>query len=88
MLEERKRRAIKEAVTDTVIGTAIMFPLNYLVVYVTLDLLSFNSFQITISSTIALFFVAVWRKATIRLYFEKKYDARTNTGTMEQGRSS
>lgn len=88
MLEERKRRAIKEAVTDTVIGTAIMFPLNYLVVYVTLDLLSFNSFQITISSTIALFFVAVWRKATIRLYFEKKYDARTNTGTVEQGRSS
>jgi hypothetical protein len=88
MLEERKRRAIKEAVTDTVIGTAIMFPLNYLVVYVTLDLLSFNSFQITISSTITLFFVAVWRKATIRLYFEKKYDARTNTGTVEQGRSS
>jgi len=88
MLEERKRRAIKEAVTDTVIGTAIMFPLNYLVVYVTLDLLSFNSFQITISSTVTLFFVAVWRKATIRLYFEKKYDARTNTGTMEQGRSS
>lgn len=88
MLEERKRRAIKEAITDTVIGTAIMFPLNYLVVYVTLDLLSFNSFQITISSTITLFFVAVWRKATIRLYFEKKYDARTNTRTMEQGRSS
>ena len=88
MLEERKRRAIKEAITDTVIGTAIMFPLNYLVVYVTLDLLSFNSFQITISSTITLFFVAVWRKATVRLYFEKKYDARTNTGTMEQGRSS
>lgn len=88
MLEERKRRAIKEAITDTVIGTAIMFPLNYLVVYVTLDLLSFNSFQITISSTITLFFVAVWRKATVRLYFEKKYDARTNTGTVEQGRSS
>lgn len=87
-MEERKRRAIKEAITDTLLGTAIMFPLNYLVVYVTLDLLSFNSFQITISSTITLFFVAVWRKATIRLYFEKKYDARTNTRTMEQGRSS
>ena len=88
MLEERKKRALKEAITDTLLGTAIMFPLNYLVVYVTLDLLSFNSFQITISSTITLFFVAVWRKATVRLYFEKKYDARTNTGTMEQGRSS
>ena len=87
-MNQRKRRAIKEAVTDTVLGTAIMFPLNYLVVYITLDLLSFNSFQITISSTITLFFVAVWRKATVRLYFEKKYDARTNTGTMEQGRSS
>ena len=87
-MNQKKRRAIKEAVTDTVLGTAIMFPLNFLVVYITLDLLSFNSFQITISSTITLFFVAVWRKATIRLYFEKKYDARTNTGTVEQGRSS
>ena len=82
-MNQRKRRAIKEAVTDTVLGTAIMFPLNYLVVYITLDLLSFNSFQITISSTITLFFVAVWRKATVRLYFEKKYDTRRNTSTME-----
>ena len=82
-MNQRKRRAIKEAVTDTVLGTAIMFPLNYLVVYITLDLLSFNSFQITISSTITLFFVAVWRKATVRLYFEKKYDTRRNTSTVE-----
>lgn len=81
-MNQRKRRAIKEAVTDTVLGTAIMFPLNYLVVYITLDLLSFNSFQITISSTITLFFVAVWRKATVRLYFEKKYDARRDTDSL------
>lgn len=82
-MNQRKRRAIKEAVTDTVLGTAIMFPLNFLVVYITLDLLSFNSFQITLSSTITLFFVAVWRKATVRLYFEKKYDTRRNTSTVE-----
>lgn len=82
-MNHRKRRAIKEAVTDTVLGTAIMFPLNFLVVYITLDLLSFNSFQITLSSTITLFFVAVWRKATVRLYFEKKYDTRRNTSTVE-----
>lgn len=79
----KKRRAFKEAITDTLLGTAIMFPLNYLVVYITLDLLSFNSFQITISSTITLFFVAVWRKATVRLYFEKKYETRRNTSTVE-----
>ena len=82
-MNQKKRRAIKEAVTDTVLGTAIMFPLNFLVVYITLDLLSFNSFQITLSSTITLFFVAVWRKATVRLYFEKKYDTRRNTSTVE-----
>lgn len=82
-MNQKKRRAIKEAVTDTVLGTAIMFPLNFLVVYITLDLLSFNSFQITLSSTITLFFVAVWRKATVRLYFEKKYDTRRDTSTVE-----
>ena len=69
MLEERKKRAIREAVTDTVIGTAIMFPLNYLVVYVTLDLLAVNAGQRTIAATITGVGGAVWRKATRRGYW-------------------
>ena len=83
MLEQRKKRAIREAVVDTFLGTLISFPLNFIIVYICLELLSFNALQITIATTVTLFFVAVWRKATIRLYFEKKYDTRRNTSTVE-----
>jgi hypothetical protein len=82
MLEQRKKRAIREAVVDTFLGTLIMFPLNFIIVYICLELLSFNALQITIATTVTLFFVAVWRKATIRLYFEKKYDARRDTDSL------
>ena len=82
-MNQRKRRALKEAIVDTFLGTLIMFPLNFLIVYICLELLSFNALQITIASTTTLFIVAVWRKATVRLYFEKKYDTRRNTDTME-----
>ena len=82
MLEQRKKRAIREAVVDTFLGTLIMFPLNFIIVYICLELLSFNALQITIATTVTLFFVAVCRKATIRLYFEKKYDARRDTDTL------
>ena len=82
MLDQRKKRAIREAVTDTFLGTLIMFPLNFIIVYICLELLSFNAFQITIATTGILFFVAVWRKATIRLYFEKKYDTGRDTKSM------
>jgi hypothetical protein len=82
-MKPNKKRAIKEAVIDTFLGTLIMFPLNFLIVYICLDLLSFNAFQITIASTMTLFMVAVWRKATIRLYFEKKYDTRRNSKSVE-----
>ena len=82
-MNQRKRRALKEATVDTFLGTLIMFPLNFIIVYICLELLSFNALQITIASTATLFIVAVWRKATVRLYFEKKYDTRRNTNIME-----
>ena len=82
-MKPNKKRAIKEAVIDTFLGTLIMFPLNFIIVYICLELLSFNAFQITICTTGILFFVAVWRKATIRLYYEKKYDATRNTNAVE-----
>ena len=82
-MNQKKRRALKEAIVDTFLGTLIMFPLNFIIVYICLELLSFNAIQITIATTTTLFFVAVWRKATIRLYYEKKYDARRNTEPVE-----
>ena len=82
-MNQRKRRALKEAIVDTFLGTLIMFALNFIIVYICLELLSFNAIQITIATTTTLFFVAVWRKATVRLYYEKKYDARRNTESLE-----
>ena len=81
-MNRKKKRAVKEAIVDTFLGTLIMFPLNFIIVYICLELLSFNALQITIATTVTLFFVAVWRKATIRLYFEKKYDARRDTDSL------
>lgn len=81
-MKQNQKLALKEAIADTLLGTLIMLPLNYLIIYICLDLLSFNAFEITITSTSTLFFVAVLRKAYIRLYFEKKNEARRNTRTM------
>ena len=82
-MNQRKKRALKEAIVDTFLGTLIMFPLNFIIVYICLELLSFNAIQITIATTTTLFFVAVWRKATVRLYYEKKYDTTRNTNAVE-----
>ena len=79
----KKKRAVKEAIVDTFLGTLIMFPLNFIIVYICLELLSFNALQITIATTSILFFVAVWRKATIRLYYERKYDIKRDTKSVE-----
>ena len=82
-MNQKKKRALKEAIVDTFLGTLIMAPLNYIIIYICLELLSFNALQITIATTSILFFIAVLRKAIIRLYFEKKYDITRNTNTVE-----
>lgn len=82
-MNQKKKRALKEAIVDTFLGTLIMAPLNYIIIYICLELLSFNALQITIATTSILFFIAVLRKAIIRLYFEKKYDITRNTNAME-----
>ena len=82
-MNQKKKRALKEAIVDTFLGTLIMAPLNYIIIYICLELLSFNALQITIATTSILFFIAVLRKATIRLYFEKKYDITRNTNAVE-----
>lgn len=73
-----KKAAVKEAVVDTLIGTAIMAPLNFVIISICFSL-SFNALQTTIACTSVLFFIAVARKAVIRLYFEKKNDIRRTT---------
>jgi ABC-type protease/lipase transport system fused ATPase/permease subunit len=76
-----KKLAIKEAIFDTAIGTAIMAPLNFIIISICFSL-SFNALQTTIACTTVLFFIAVARKATVRLYFEKKNDPRRDTKSL------
>ena len=74
MVHKRKITiATKEAVIDTALGTAIMAPLNYLIIDICLNL-NFNSLQIALSTTTLLFLIAVLRKCIIRLYFQSKYE--------------
>ena len=81
-MNQKKKLAIREAIVDTAVGTVIMAPLNFVIISICFSL-SFNALQTTIACTSVLFFIAVARKATVRLYFEKKNDARTNTRTVE-----
>lgn len=65
------RAAWKEAISDTVIGTIINFPLNMLSVWVIFKL------QLTVLQSSALLWavftsVAVVRKYCLRIYFKKK----------------
>lgn len=77
-MKPNKKAALKEAIVDTAIGTAIMAPLNFIIISICFSL-SFNALQTTIACTFTLFFIAVARKATVRLYFEKHNDTRTTT---------
>jgi hypothetical protein len=77
-MKPNKKAAVKEAVIDTLIGTAIMAPLNFIIISMCFSL-SFNALQTTMACTFTLFFIAVARKATVRLYFEKHNDTRTIT---------
>jgi len=81
-LNKKVKRAAKEATSDTILGTIINFPINFAIIWVCLSL-SFNALQTTIACTSIMFFFAVIRKTAVRLWFEKKYDTRTDTGTME-----
>ena len=78
-MNQKQKRAIKEAVIDTFLGTLIMAPLNFIIIYICLEVLSFNALQTTIACTSVLFFIAVARKATVRLYFEKHNDTGRDT---------
>ena len=73
-MTERVRRALIEAVTDTLLAT----PLNMVISWVIL----FYAFQYLWGPTVTMlvqtgimFFFAVSRKVYLRLYFEKRYES-------------
>lgn len=80
-MPHRVKSAFKEAMTDTLLGTVINFPLNYVILLVCLQL-SFSTFYTTITLTCIMFVIAVLRKAAVRLWFERKHEARRNSTTV------
>lgn len=69
--KQDKVRALKEAVIDTVLAGSINIPMNYVIVWVCLEILGFGA--IATSTTLIIIFTifAVTRKYHIRLYFER-----------------
>jgi len=81
-MNKQQKRALKEATSDTLIGTVINFPFNLAIIWACLTL-NFNALQTTIACTSIMFVIAIARKTFVRLWFQNRYDARTDTRTME-----
>ena len=65
------KQALKESLSDTVLGTMVNFPLNYVLIAFCLSL-EMGALEMTIFMTSILFILAVGRKYYMRLYFAKK----------------
>ena len=66
----KNRLALKEAVSDTVIGTVINFPLNMLAMWVIFEA-QLTVFQSSVLLWAVFTSIAIVRKYTLRIYFEK-----------------
>ena len=74
--------ALKESVSDTVLGTVVNFPLNYILIAFCLSM-SMTAIEMTIFMTSILFVLAVIRKYYIRVYFDKKKRSTINSNTQK-----
>ena len=63
--------ALKESFNDTVLGTLLNFPLNYILIAFCLSL-NMTALNMTIFMTSILFILAVIRKYCVRVYYSKK----------------
>jgi len=67
-----KKRAFKEAFSDTMLALIVNFPLNFVMVWVAFDI-GLTAFQTTLFLTTVFTTMAIIRKYFIRLYFHEKY---------------
>ena len=65
------RHAFRESFSDTIIGTFINFPLNYVMVVFCLWM-EMGALLMTVFMTSILFILAVARKYFVRLHFAKR----------------
>lgn len=67
-----KKRAFKEAFSDTMLALIINFPLNFVMVWIAFEI-NLTAFQTTCFLTAVFTTMAIIRKYFIRLYFHEKY---------------
>lgn len=66
------RQAFYEAVTDTGIAAVINIPLNFILVYLCIDVWQIGTLWTSVILTTIFTLYAIIRKTIIRLYFEKE----------------
>jgi hypothetical protein len=71
-MTERVRRAVIEAITDTVLATPLNIVISWIILYYAFEYMWGPTVTMIVQTGI-MFFFAVSRKVYLRLYFEKRY---------------
>ena len=71
-LSLKTRLALQEAITDTGIAAMINIPLNFILLYVCIDVWNLPTVLTSVIMTTIFTTYAIIRKTYIRLYFEKR----------------
>lgn len=72
-MRDNTKRALYEATTDTGIAAIVNIPLNFILLYVCIDLYNLPTVWTSVIMTTLFTTYAITRKTFIRLYFEKKH---------------
>ena len=72
MMKENVKKALYEAVTDTGIAAMVNIPLNFILLYVCIDVWNLPTVWTSVIMTTIFTTYAITRKTFIRLYFERK----------------
>lgn len=73
-MKDNVKRALYEATTDTGIAAMVNIPLNFVLLYVCIDLYNLPTLWTSVIMTTLFTMYAITRKTFIRLYFQRKHD--------------
>ncbi len=69
--------ALRESIFDTVLGTLVNFPLNYILIAFCLSL-NMSAFYMAVFMTTILFILAVVRKYFVRIFYKRRNHVSSN----------
>lgn len=70
------KNALKESVTDSIVGMPIAVMMNWVLLYIGIQL-NLGATGLTVLITSVMFLVAVIRKYAIRTHFKKRFEEET-----------